>query len=158
MKTTVVGFLLFCLAAFSGNLLSAQPDLVFVNSTNGETKELSLDDILSLDQAVVRTANEFVDGEREFTGPLMRDLLMACKAGAATHVRLIAANDYQIEVEVEEFFTYDVILAHSMDNERLPRRDKGPLWLIYPMSENAELNDPVFNSRLIWQVVRVEFW
>ena len=42
------------------------------------------------------------------------------------------------------------------DGEKLSRREKGPLWLMYPISDHAELNDPIYLRRLIWQVVRIE--
>jgi hypothetical protein len=29
--------------------------------------------------------------------------------------------------------------------------------VIYPMSDHIELRDPVFNSRLIWQLVKLEY-
>jgi hypothetical protein len=42
------------------------------------------------------------------------------------------------------------------DGKKLSRRDKGPLWLMYPISDNAELADPRYIHRLIWQVIRIE--
>jgi hypothetical protein len=44
-----------------------------------------------------------------------------------------------------------------MDGVPLSKRDKGPIWMIYPMSDHEELRDPVYNSRLIWQVVKLEY-
>ena len=42
------------------------------------------------------------------------------------------------------------------DGKPLSRREKGPLWLMYPISDHAELRDPIYLRRLIWQVVRIE--
>ena len=42
------------------------------------------------------------------------------------------------------------------DGKPLSRRDKGPLWLMYPISDNAALRDPIYLRRLIWQVIRIE--
>ena len=43
------------------------------------------------------------------------------------------------------------------DGKKLSRRDKGPLWLMYPISDHAELNATRSTiPRLIWQVVRIE--
>jgi hypothetical protein len=92
-----------------------------------------------------------------FRGPLIRNLLQLYRAGDAQHVIFTAANDYQVEVDVTEFYKYDAILALSMDGELLSKREKGPVWVIYPMSDHIELRDPVFNSRLIWQLVKLEY-
>ena len=42
------------------------------------------------------------------------------------------------------------------NGKKLSRREKGPLWLMYPISDHAELTDPIYLRRLIWQVVRIE--
>ncbi len=42
------------------------------------------------------------------------------------------------------------------DGERLSLRDKGPLWLMYPIDDHAELQDPLYNVRLIWQLTSME--
>ncbi|MCB1366754.1 MAG: molybdopterin-dependent oxidoreductase [Rhodobacteraceae bacterium] len=118
---------------------------------------LSLDDLRDLGETELRTGNEFVDGERLFRGPLVRDVLRHAGADNATLVRLTAANDYQVEIAAEEFMKYEVILALSMDGVPLSMRDKGPIWVIYPISSHAELQDPVFNNRLIWQLVKLEY-
>jgi hypothetical protein len=49
-----------------------------------------------------------------------------------------------------------VILALSMDGRELSLRDKGPIWIVYPRDDHKELHDPVFNSRWIWQLDRLE--
>ncbi|MCP5088798.1 MAG: molybdopterin-dependent oxidoreductase [Rhodobacteraceae bacterium] len=118
--------------------------------------EYSLADMQAMRQHTIVTANEFVDGKQEFQGPLARDILVNLNAQDAKVARLTAANDYSVEVPVEEFFHYDAVLALQMGGQQLSRRDKGPIWVIYPMSEHKELQDPVYNNRLIWQLVEME--
>jgi len=110
-----------------------------------------------MQQFEVVTANEFVDGTKTFRGPLVRNILARSNALDSKHVVLTAANDYQVDVDVREFFTYDAILALTMDGVALSARDMGPIWMIYPMSDFEVLRDPVYNSRLIWQVIMMEF-
>ena len=112
---------------------------------------------MGMAQTDVVTSNEFVDGKKHFKGPLMREVLAQFSGVKSGKVWLTAANDYQVEVATSEFADYDVILALSMDGVALSKRDKGPIWVIYPMSDFAELRDPVYNSRLIWQLVKVEY-
>ena len=47
------------------------------------------------------------------------------------------------------------IVAYEMDGKLMSRRDKGPLWLIYPYSSNAEYRTEVIYSRSIWQLDRM---
>jgi hypothetical protein len=129
--------------------------LTVSNSETGETIALSEADLKALPQSVIHTENEFVDSITAFEGPLARDVLALLGTEAET-VKLTAVNDYAVEVPMADFISYDVVFAMSADGVPFSRRDKGPIWVIYPMSDHAELQDPVFNARLIWQLVKVE--
>ena len=48
-----------------------------------------------------------------------------------------------------------MIFATHMNGARLSLRDKGPIWVMYPISEQEELQDPSTNAKLIWRLVRV---
>ena len=86
----------------------------------------------------------------------MRDVLAQLGLDDVAEVRLVAANDYFVDIPTEDFRAYDAILAMEADGKRLSRREKGPLWLMYPISDHPELKDPIYLRRLIWQVVRIE--
>jgi hypothetical protein len=118
--------------------------------------ELDAAAIAALPQYTLRTSNEFVDGVAEFRGPLARDVVAVIGRGSARIAKLTAANDYSVEIDLSEFERYEVIFATSMNGQPLSRRDKGPIWVIYPMDQYEELQDPSYNNRLIWQLVRVE--
>ena len=66
-----------------------------------------------------------------------------------------AINDYSVEIPIEDYATYDVILATEMDGKKLTLRDKGPIWIVYPRDDHSELDDPVVNARWIWQLVEL---
>lgn len=130
---------------------------VLSQSDNSEAEvTFSLDELDAFPQETILTENEFVDGLVAFTGPLARVVLKQTNDLNATRVKLIAANQYHIEVPVEDFRKYDVIFATRQNGELFSRRDKGPIWLIYPMTEHSELRDSTYNARLIWQLVRME--
>ena len=63
-----------------------------------------------------------------------------------------ALNDFSVTVPAADAFNYDVILAVLKDGEKMPIRDKGPIWVIYPMDDHAELRDDLYNGRLVWQL------
>jgi len=158
MKRLLLGILFSLSAACIGSIATAETLLTVVAADGANPVTFSRAYLEAIGQAEILTANEFVDGKKTFRGPLVHDVLAASGAGTASMLRLTAANDYQVEFEVAEARKYEAILAMTMDGKRLSLRDKGPIWVIYPMSDYAELRDPVYNSRLIWQLVKIEYW
>lgn len=148
-------------ACLAGGRAAAQGEilLTLANPTLAAgPREIALTeaDLLALPQVGIRTSNEFVTGRPLFEGPLARDVIALIGRGSATRALMIAANDFTVEIDLSEFDRYDVIFALRQDGRPLSRRDKGPIWVIYPMDDHPELQDPKFNNRLVWQLIRVE--
>lgn len=147
-------------------LLAAQPAgaalgggetaLELVGAGRAQVRVFTLVELAALPQVTVRTENEFSDGVVAYRGPLVRDVLAELGLERLSAVRFVAANDYYVDIPTSDFADFDVILATEADGRPLSRRDKGPIWLMYPISDHAALRDPVYLRRLIWQVVRIE--
>lgn len=158
---SVRAVLLFFSVAFVLGAVPAKADAL-ITLFNPELPEgqqlisLSEEELRGLPQITVRTSNEFVNGTVEFVGPLARDVIDFIGHRASTQAKMTAINDYSVTVDLEEFRRYDVILAMSQDGKALSPRGKGPIWVIYPMDDHPELQDPLFNNRLIWQLIRIE--
>ncbi|PWJ83737.1 hypothetical protein C7441_108131 [Pseudaminobacter salicylatoxidans] len=105
----------------------------------------------ALPAARLETTTAVTDGVRRFDGFLMRDIL-AHVGARGTAVTARAVNDYAIEIAIEEFDRFDVLIAYEMDGEPLLPGDKGPLWMIYPRDQHAELQDIRFDYRWVWQL------
>lgn len=121
--------------------------------TVGEISEaLTFDDLLAMPQVKVITKNDYVDEKVEFSGPLLRDLLLSYNIGPEDVLTLRAINDFSVKIPASDAFQYNVILALFSDGETMSVRDKGPIWLIYPMDDHEELRDDRYNSRIIWQL------
>ncbi len=138
---------------------SAQDGLTMVRPENlgGAVERLvTLEELRALPQVTVNTENEFEDGMNAYTGPLARDVIQIIGQGIGTSVKLIAANDYAVDVDIQEFVDYDVIFAMDMNGQDFSPRDRGPIWLIYPASDHEELKDQFYNNHSIWQLVRLE--
>ena len=135
---------------------TAEVALELVGTGPAEARALTLDDLAALPQVAVTTENEFSDGVVTYRGPLVRDILAEIGLDRLQAVRFVAANDYYVDIPTSDFAEYDVILAMEADGMPLSRRDKGPLWLMYPISGHVALRDPIYLRRLIWQVVRIE--
>ena len=113
-------------------------------------------DLLRLPQVTIQTHTDFTDGVVTFVGPLARQVVGAVPAGSATIAHLVAANDYSHDIPFSDFTDYDVILALEADGKRLSLRDKGPIWVMYPIDQHPELKDPVYNPRRVWQLTEIE--
>lgn len=161
-KNLAVPTLLFVMTAvwvFGAMPARADPLITLFNPKLPEGSQLislSEEELRGLPQVTVRTSNEFVDGTTEFVGPLARDVIDIIGHRASTMAKMTAINDYSVTIDLAEFDQYDVILAMSQDGKALSPRGKGPIWVIYPMDDHPELQDPFYNNRLIWQLIRIE--
>lgn len=124
--------------------------------TNNEGRaEFDRDALLSLDLHEVRTTTSWTDGVSVFEGPLLCDLLdLVGASGSVVSAR--ALNDYTADIPVEDCRRYPVVLALRQDGRDLSVRDKGPIWIVYPRDQYAQLRNGVINSRWVWQLVRLE--
>lgn len=129
-------------------------------SIEGPYSEISFTrgDLESLAWHTIRTGNEFIDGVADFRGPYAHDVISMIGHAGATRVRVIAANDFFTEIEIAELEKYGAILALERDGEQLSLRDHGPIWMMYPIDDYPELQDSLYNSRLVWQLQTIELF
>ncbi|NIR29552.1 MAG: molybdopterin-dependent oxidoreductase [Gammaproteobacteria bacterium] len=105
----------------------------------------------AMPQTVVETMTPWTDGITRFKGPLARDVMSRVGATGRA-VKATAINDYAVEIPLSDFEAYPVILATQMNGEVLRTRTKGPVWVIYPWSDHADLRTEVIYGRSIWQL------
>lgn len=154
--TGVLGVAALTLLAALAQSAPASAATMLEIDAGGVRTEFTSEEIDGFDQVVIDTGNDFSDGVAKFEGPLARDVIGASGGSLEGMGVFVAANDYRVEIPLEDFVNYDVIFATSMNGNRLSLRDKGPIWIIYPMTDNPELHDSAFNARLIWQLVKIE--
>jgi hypothetical protein len=143
-------------AAHSFSVLAAAEDaaLTITGSADGDVS-FTMAELEAMPRHVIVTTTEFTDGPIAFAGPLARDVLRP-PADASVAI-MTALNDYAVEVPLDDLTRYDVVLAIRMDGAAMSRRDKGPIWLMYPMDDHDELRQPIYVNRLIWQLKSVAF-
>lgn len=156
-RAILLSSLLFLAAAVAPDRASAQTALT-LGRADGEGGQiaLTLEQLAALPQVTITTENEFIDGVAAYRGPLARDVIAPLGVDRAATLRFTAANDYSIDIPVSDFLDFDVILAMEADGARLSRREKGPLWLMYPISDHPQFRGRPYSDRLIWQVVSIE--
>ena len=124
-------------------------------SNIGEAAHFDMEMLRSLPPVELHTSTAVTDGVRHFEGFLMRDLL-ALVGAAGDLVNASALNDYTIEIPIDEFERFDVIVAYAMDGKALLPSNKGPLWIVYPRDQHGELQDIRYDYRWVWQLNRLE--
>ncbi|MDD7974016.1 molybdopterin-dependent oxidoreductase [Roseinatronobacter alkalisoli] len=142
--------LLILLAAHP--LAASEPVLTVTGAITNDKIKLTHDNLLELPQKQLITATTVTDGRSTFEGFLIRDLLEAHELNGEVVVAR-ALNDYQIEIPISDFERFDVIGALSMDGVALSPRDKGPIWIVYPRDDHAELQDIRYDTRWVWQLI-----
>jgi hypothetical protein len=111
-----------------------------------------------LPQRTLRTTTPWYTAARDFTGPLLRDLLAAAglPASGGTTARCTALNDYRVDVPLEDARRFDVVVARLLDGKPMSVREKGPFFVIYPFDDRPDLRTSVYFSRCIWQLKSIE--
>lgn len=109
-----------------------------------------------LPQRTITTATPWYSAPRSFTGPLLRDVLAAAGAASAGTVRMVALNDYRVDLPYEDAQRHDVIVARLLDGKPMAVRDKGPLFVMYPFDSQPDLRNAVYFSRCVWQLKAID--
>ena len=114
--------------------------------------DFTLAQLQALPQKTVITTTPWTEGSHTYTGVLLRDLLDKQGLQKAVKLNAKALNDYVTTITVADVYKYDVLLALTQDGKLLTRRNKGPVWVIYPLSQYPELDKPSYHSAMIWQL------
>ena len=113
------------------------------------------DDLERMRVVSFATSTIWTEGLIAFRGVPLHDFLGAL--GISTgRVKLYASNDYAAEIPVAEIAADVPILAFEMDGQPMARRDKGPIWVVYPYDSSASYQNEVTYTRSIWQLERIE--
>ena len=122
---------------------------------HGASANFDMGMLQALPQASFATRTPWYTQARRFTGPLLRDVLAAAGAQGTT-LRLMALNDYRVDMPFEDAQRHDVVVARLLDDKPMAVRDKGPLFVIYPFDARPELRSAIYYSRSAWQLRSIE--
>jgi len=129
-----------------------EPVVLEINGRVPASRRFTLADLSALGTTHIRTSTLWTDGIRDFEGVLARKVIEAAGVPLTGKVVARGLNDYTATIPLSDFLDYDVILARSMDGVPFTRRDKGPLWIVYPRDAHAELADERLEHRWVWQL------
>lgn len=125
------------------------------NPNAGTAAHFDMPMLAAMAQQTISTRTPWYSQARRFTGPLLRDVLRTAGASGNT-LRLMALNDYRVDMPFDDTQRHDVLLARLLDDQPMTVRDKGPLFVIYPFDSRPELRSAVYYSRSAWQLRTIE--
>jgi len=109
--------------------------------------------LLQFPQYRIATKTRWTEGVQSFEGVLVRDLLKTVGAQGST-VTAIALDHYTApDIPIEDFIQYPIILAIKNHGNYIKIREKGPLWMIYPLDDFPELQkDLLTQYKMVWHL------
>jgi hypothetical protein len=124
------------------------------NCNAGFEVQFDLAMLESLPKRVVRTQNPWEERVAIYEGVLLRDLVEIVKANG-TVLRIAALNDYSADIDVADTESIDVILAFKRNGKYMPVRERGPLLVVFPFSDEPDLKVQQRFIQSVWQVSRI---
>ncbi len=135
-------------------ILTVSGNITNTNTANN-TAEFDRQMLQGLDLATLDTTTPWTEGINSYKGPLLKSILDYVGAKSSS-LSVTALNDYSASVPVKDAYDYDTILAMSVNGKTMGVREKGPLFLLYPFSQNPSLNNEVIHNRSVWQIKAIK--
>ncbi|WP_374520510.1 molybdopterin-dependent oxidoreductase [Hydrogenophaga sp.] len=117
----------------------------------GNEAALDMNMLSTLPQHTFTTNTPWSKVPVKFTGPKLVDVLKLVRA-KGTSIKASAINDYHITIPAEDATRFDVVVARLINDQPIPVREKGPLFVIYPFDSSADLRTSTYYERSIWQL------
>lgn len=123
-----------------------------------DKREITLDEaaLAALPQVEFETATPWTLGTHRYRGPTLKSVLAAQQVDSASAIDVAALNGYQQRVDLSLFAKVPLTLVRYQDDKPLTRRNKGPLWLLVPLSAHPDMDVPAIHNNMVWQVIRIE--
>ncbi|WP_425450157.1 molybdopterin-dependent oxidoreductase [Virgifigura deserti] len=129
-------------------VLTVSGNIEHANAPGAARFDLAMLEALPSHRIITQTP--WTDSAVEFIGPLARDVMRLVGAEGAV-VQAVALNDYKAPIPMADFHDYDVIIALKLNGQHMRIRDKGPLWIAYPLDEHPEIASSA-PPKMVWQL------
>ncbi|MBP0601565.1 hypothetical protein J8I01_03395 [Aeromonas sanarellii] len=149
------GFISLLLVLISFGTQAATPLLQLILP---DKREVTLDEaaLAALPQVEFETATPWTVGVHRYRGPTLVSVLATQGAAGASVLDVVALNGYRQRVDLSLFTKVPLTLVRHQDGKPLTRRNKGPLWLLIPLSAHPEMDVSAIHNNMVWQTIRIE--
>ena len=107
-------------------------------------------------QTTIVTKSPYFDGEVAFTGPTLKRIVESFGVTGEAQLTLRALNDYQVSGSLDEVLGLDAIIATRMNAQTMSIRNRGPFWVILPLSDRPELDNEDYHRYMVWQLSEIQ--
>ena len=136
--------------------ISANADTLLSITINDHARiTLTEEDLLALPQVTIETSTPWDEEEITFSGPTLKALLTRYNITEG-ELNLYASNRYQIQVPWDYIEDTTPIIANRMNGSPFSRRQRGPLWLIFPFDSDDRYQSYEVSAMSIWQLISME--
>ncbi len=149
-----------CAAAVMGSSVPAQAQegaLLTMTVGTGELLRLDLAGLDDLPQTEFSTHTQWTEGKIKFSGPTLKDVLELADPdlNADSVVHLLAANQYEVTLDMTLLAEDAPIVATRMNDKPFGTRQNGPLWVVFPYEQDARYQTESVYSASIWQLIEI---
>ena len=134
--------------------VQAAPKLTIHHANGSETLDRA--QLEAMPQISLTTQTPYFDGDVAFSGPSVQQLLDRYEVTDDAEVTLRALNNYQVSVEARELRQLGAIVATRMNGKTMSVRNRGPFWVMLPLSERPELDHEDYHRLMIWQLSEID--
>ncbi|EJG1618822.1 oxidoreductase [Vibrio parahaemolyticus] len=113
---------------------------------------LKLEELQSLPTTSYTTDLPWIQQSSEFLGVKLSTLLTHVYGSIPEQVDIGSLNNYHSTLSRNDIVRYQPILAYQQDHHYIKVRNKGPYWVIYPLSQFPELDHNEYHAQMVWQV------
>lgn len=122
------------------------------NSPEGAAFDMEM--LQALPKSGFETTTTWTEGSHLFEGVSLKTLLDAVGASEGT-ITATALNNYSVEIPFDVVEDEVPIIAYHIDGETFSRRDKGPLWIVFPYDAGEKYQTELVYGWSIWQLAGI---
>jgi hypothetical protein len=130
-------------------ILTINGAIAQTNSPDGATFDMEM--LQALPASGFETSSNWTVGKNRFDGVPLKALLDAVGAKGGT-ITATALNNYSVQIPIEAIEDNAPIVAYHIDGQTFSRRDKGPLWIVFPYDAGPEYQTELVYGWSIWQL------
>jgi hypothetical protein len=132
----------------------AGPIVLEIEVQGRDTVRFDIAALEALPQQSFSTTTIWTEGAIEFSGPSLTAVLGVAGLGMEP-VYAYASNGYGVTLTFPPGDELSPIIATRIDGEPISRREKGPLWVMFPFDNDAALRNAEVFGQSIWHLVRL---
>ncbi|MDH2433764.1 molybdopterin-dependent oxidoreductase [Pokkaliibacter sp. MBI-7] len=117
----------------------------------GNEAQFDLAMLQAMKQYDIVTVTPWTEGLHRYRGVRLSELLARVGAKGDWAIAY-GLDDFHARVDLSLASQHGAIIALFADGHALTVRSKGPLWLIFPLSDAPQLDTPAVANQMVWQL------